>query len=126
MKLNKRVEFGIRAVEELYNVDGYIKTADLAKMVGTTTTFLEQILNGLKNAKIIEVKRGRNGGCKLTDRPTVFNAYEVATAVGFDVEFEFKGSNALGMLMDNFEAAWKNALIYPEECLESKKVASNE
>lgn len=83
MKLNKKLEIGINAVRVLKTKTDATKTADLAVEVGTTVNFLEQIMRNLKNAGIVDVKRGPGGGYMLNTSKNV-TAYDVAKAVGRD------------------------------------------
>lgn len=81
MKLTKKVVLGIKAVTALRTKAGYTKTSDLAKEVGTTVHFLEQIMRNLRASGIVEVKRGPGGGHFLPIDANV-TAYDVARAVG--------------------------------------------
>jgi len=83
MKLTKKVELGINAVNALKNCDKPVRTQDLAVQVGTTLHFLEQIMRNLRSAGIVTVKRGPGGGYTLASA-TAVTAHAVATAVGRD------------------------------------------
>lgn len=83
MKLNKKVELGIKAVEALKKYDAPSKISDLATEIGTTVNFLAQIMRNLRNEGIVTVKRGPGGGYVLPKDSTV-TAYHVAKAVGRD------------------------------------------
>jgi Rrf2 family protein len=83
MKLNKKVELGINAVNALKNKEGAVRTQDLAVEIGTTQHFLEQIMRNLRTAGIVVSVRGPGGGYKLVPDPKL-NAYTVAKAVGRD------------------------------------------
>lgn len=81
MKLNKKLELGIRAVNALKSRQTPTRTADIAGEVGTTVSFLEQVMRNLRTAGIVVVKRGPGGGYSLdTTKPVT--AYDVARAVG--------------------------------------------
>lgn len=83
MKLNKKLELGINAVNALKKYETPVRTVDLAVEVGTTLHFLEQIMRNLRAAGIVTVKRGPGGGYLLS-KDTEVNAYHVAKAVGRD------------------------------------------
>lgn len=84
MKINKKLELGIKAVSALKTKSGPTRTADLATEIGTTVNFLEQIMRNLRRAGIVTVKRGPGGGHVIAADQTNVNAYQVATAVGRD------------------------------------------
>jgi Rrf2 family protein len=82
MKLNKKLEIGINAVTALKKSgNGFVRTADLAKEIGTTVNFLEQIMRNLRTSGIVSVKRGPGGGYSL-NRESEVCAYSIAKAVG--------------------------------------------
>lgn len=81
MKLNKKLEIGINAVSALKKREGFVKTSDIAKEIGTTVNFLEQIMRNLRTSGIVTVKRGPGGGYSL-NKDSELTAYVVATAVG--------------------------------------------
>ena len=84
MKLTKKVELGIKAVTVLKTRSEPVRVEDLAKEIGTTMNFLEQIMRNLRRAGIAESIRGPGGGFVLSKTPTPFTAYHVATALGRD------------------------------------------
>lgn len=81
MKLNKKVELGIKAVNALKGRIAPTRTADIASQVGTTINFLEQIMRNLRAAGLVTVKRGPGGGYMLNEDKLI-TAYLVAEAVG--------------------------------------------
>lgn len=82
MKLNKKLELGIKAVETLKTLGTEpVRTQDLAVQVGTTTNFLEQVMRNLRTAGIVTSVRGPGGGYLLTNTKPV-TAFQVAQAVG--------------------------------------------
>lgn len=85
MKFNKKIELGIKAVRALKTKNGPTKTSDLAKEIGTTTHFLEQIMRNLRASGVVEVKRGPGGGHFLPVNSTA-TAYDVARSVGKLIE----------------------------------------
>lgn len=84
MKINKKLELGIKAVSALKTKSGPTRTSDLASEIGTTVSFLEQIMRNLRTAGIVTVKRGPGGGHVLAAEHANVSAYTVAKAVGRD------------------------------------------
>lgn len=84
MKLNKKLELGIKAVEKLKTLGTEpVRTQDLAVQIGTTTSFLEQVMRNLRIAGIVTATKGPNGGYSLAGKVQV-TAFQVAKAVGRD------------------------------------------
>ena len=81
MKLNKKLEIGINAVSALKKKKDLVKTAALANEIGTTPTFLVQIMHALRVADIVIVRRGQGGGFTI-DKDKEIMAYAIAKAVG--------------------------------------------
>jgi Rrf2 family iron-sulfur cluster assembly transcriptional regulator len=81
MKLNKKLELGISAVEALKKRGKPTRTVDLATEIGTTLHFLQQIMRNLHVAGIVTSIRGPGGGYTL-DTTKQVTALQVAEAVG--------------------------------------------
>lgn len=81
MKLNKKVEIGINAIEALKKRETFVRTKDIAVEVGTTVNFLEQIMRNLRTDGLVLVRRGPGGGYMLNKEAQV-TALDVANAVG--------------------------------------------
>lgn len=86
MKLNKKLEIGINAIKSLKVKNGPVRIFDLAPEIGTTTTFLEQIMRDLRIAGLISVKKGPGGGYQLSNPLSDITAYQVGMAVGRDLD----------------------------------------
>jgi len=82
MKLNKKVELGIKTLNALKNHDKLVRLSDLAVEIGTTAVFLTQIMRNLRQADLVLVKRGPGGGYELNRAIGDITAYQVARAVG--------------------------------------------
>lgn len=80
MKLTRKLEIGINAVNVLKSKTGPTKVADMTTDVGTTVNFLEQIMRNLREAGIVSVKRGPGGGYILNKEVPV-TAMQVAEAL---------------------------------------------
>jgi len=84
MKLNKKLEVGINAVNMLKNREGPTRTSDLANTIDTTINFLEQVMRNLRQAGLVTVRRGPGGGYVLNRENGPITAWHVAKAVGRD------------------------------------------
>lgn len=72
MKLSLRGEYALRAMMVLgsnYNPDSVTRIQAISKAQNIPQRFLEQILNDLKSAKLVESKRGVGGGYRLSRPP---------------------------------------------------------
>lgn len=71
MKLSKKGEYALRALIDLaMNSDkGVVQAHDVARKENIPVKFLEQILLALKNAGILQSRRGVGGGYSLTRPP---------------------------------------------------------
>lgn len=79
MKLSKRGEYGLRALQELaakYG-QGPVRTRDLADGNNIPRRFLEQILIMLKHGQIVRSKKGPRGGYSLARPPEDITLAEV-------------------------------------------------
>ncbi|MEO0145001.1 MAG: Rrf2 family transcriptional regulator [candidate division WOR-3 bacterium] len=68
LKLTNKVEYGIRALIRLY-LNGHLTTKELSNIELIPEPFLERIMIELKNAGIVEGKRGPRGGYYLKKEP---------------------------------------------------------
>ena len=113
MKLNKKLEIGINAVNILKTKTTATRTSDLALEIGTTVNFLEQIMRNLRTAGIVTVKRGPGGGYSL-NRETFGNvtALDVANAVGRNISSTTTtGGAPVGRLNQAIVDAFVNTVI---------------
>lgn len=72
MKLSKKTEYALRALSELalHADQGNLQSQELSRRENIPVKFLEQILLVLKNAGILQSRRGAGGGYTL-NRPAV-------------------------------------------------------
>lgn len=105
MRLNKKLEIGINAIGALKKRNGFVRTKDIAIEIGTTVSFLEQIMRNLLTSGIVKVKRGPGGGYSL-NKESEITALSVARAVGTfkDIAHEDNGSMALELCKNVVEA----------------------
>ena len=71
MKLSKRGEYGLRALQDLaaHYGEGPIPNKDLAERNNIPSRFLEQILLTLKHGQIVRSQKGPRGGYYLARPP---------------------------------------------------------
>jgi Rrf2 family cysteine metabolism transcriptional repressor len=71
MKLSKRGEYGLRALQDLarHHGDGPVPNKELAERNNIPTRFLEQILLTLKHGRIVRSRKGPQGGYYLARPP---------------------------------------------------------
>lgn len=113
MKLNKKLELGINAVQALKQRGKPTRTVDLASEIGTTLHFLEQIMRNLRTAGIVTSIRGPGGGYTLDPSKSV-TALQVAQAVGrkFDLSASPSFTNSpQERLQSALTAAFQNTTI---------------
>lgn len=79
MKLSKRGEYGLRALQDLArNYDqGPVRSKDLAKRNNIPRKFLEQIMLTLKHGRVVHSRRGPHGGYYLARSPEAIDLGEV-------------------------------------------------
>ena len=62
MRINKRIELGVRALRLLKVNKGPIRAEDLATFLDTSKVFMEQIMLKLNKSLLVKSVRGPNGG----------------------------------------------------------------
>jgi Rrf2 family protein len=79
MKLSKRGEYGLRALQDLaaHYGEGPVPNRDLAARNNVPPRFLEQILLTLKHGQIVRSQKGPRGGYYLARPPQQINLAEV-------------------------------------------------
>lgn len=83
MKFSQRTEYALRALLELgrrYG-DGPVSAREIAGAQKVPVRFLEQVLQELKRAGILESQRGASGGCWLAREPSQISVSEVVDVV---------------------------------------------
>lgn len=83
MKLNRKLEIALKALDILKTKRGHTRTEDMVVEADTTIHLLEHVMRELRIAGIVTVKRGPGGGYTLNTAGD-FSAYHVAMAVGRD------------------------------------------
>ena len=79
MRLSKRGEYGLRALQDLaiHHGMGPVPNKDLAKRNNIPPKFLEQILLTLKHGQVIRSQKGPKGGYYLARSPEQITLAEV-------------------------------------------------
>ena len=81
MKLSTRGEYALRALlvlgQDYMEDDSVVRIQEISEQQNIPKRFLEQILNDLKSAHIVESKRGVAGGYRLSRPPEKINLAEV-------------------------------------------------
>lgn len=105
LKINRNVEIALKAIEALAHSDKPVRVSDLAQKIGTTDSFLEQVVRKLRLAGITSAVRGPGGGVVLNKGQSV-SALKVAQAMGYVVP----RGNAMGSLTDRVRSRVFNVL----------------
>jgi Rrf2 family protein len=71
----------VAKIESLIAEDAYVSLKDVAKEMGLSQKFLEEIAAALKKAKLIEGRKGPGGGYKLARASHEISVYEIVTAL---------------------------------------------
>ena len=81
MKLSVRGEYALRALlvlaRDYQEDDSVVRIQEISQKQNIPKRFLEQILNDLKSAHLVESKRGVAGGYRLRRRPERINLAEI-------------------------------------------------
>lgn len=81
MKLSVRGEYALRALlvlaRDYQEDDSVVRIQEISRKQNIPKRFLEQILNDLKSAHLVESKRGVAGGYRLRRQPDKINLAEI-------------------------------------------------
>ena len=67
--LNISTDYAIRCLIYLSNSKGYVSTNEISARMSIPCKYAAQILNKLKKAGVVDVKRGKSGGFAMTYDP---------------------------------------------------------
>jgi Rrf2 family protein len=81
INFSRRTELGLAALRALDAAEGRVSRASLAQQVGTTATFLPQVMAPLVQAGWVASDRGPGGGYRLTDEASGVRLLDVVEAV---------------------------------------------
>lgn len=83
MRVTKKSGYGLVAMTELaqnFN-NSHISTKKIAEKYELPQPFLEKIMRELKDAELVEVKRGRGGGYELAEKPRDISVKSVVSVL---------------------------------------------
>jgi Rrf2 family protein len=81
VSFSRRTELGLAALRALATADERVSRASLAGQVGTTASFLPQVMAPLVQAGWVVSERGPGGGYRLTDKAYKARLLDVLEAV---------------------------------------------
>ncbi len=84
MKVSVQVDYACRVMAELARLHGSGALAQidhLSKVEAVPATFLAQLLCKLRNAGLIQSRRGNHGGYTLARAPEEISLYDILTAI---------------------------------------------
>lgn len=110
LKLNKKLEIGMNAVAVLKKRSDYTSANELADQIGTTVSFIEQIMRNLRISGIVKVKHGPGGGY-LLNKQAELTAYTVAKSVGRFTGNLKRGDSAPSQLQRNIIEAFRSTKL---------------
>ena len=93
MQLTRKTDYGLRAISELARrPEEATPIANIAQLHGIPDSFLEKIMQELRQAGLVEATHGRSGGYRLARPPQQISLKEVVHAL--------EGPIALVMCLD--------------------------
>ena len=83
MRFSAKAEYGVKAILELAAQSGRVpvQVRNIAKNQGLPVRFLEQVMNALKKAGLVESIRGAQGGYLLNRSPKEISLGDVLNAI---------------------------------------------
>jgi Rrf2 family iron-sulfur cluster assembly transcriptional regulator len=123
MRLQAKTRYGVRAVFDIafHQTQGAVQAKDIARREDIPLRYLEQIVQDLKRAGIVESRRGPRGGYTLRRAPDDLRLGEVVGALQGSVEVDLhdNGRSAGGRVtaslwheLQNHVAAWFDGVTF--------------
>ncbi|NLV99508.1 MAG: Rrf2 family transcriptional regulator [Clostridiaceae bacterium] len=81
MQINLTTDYAIRAVLQLAKSDGILSTTKIAEEMNIPGNYLPSIIQKLREAGIVSVKRGAKGGSCLARPASEISLFEVVNAM---------------------------------------------
>lgn len=81
MQLNITTDYAIRAVLQLAKSDKVLSTTKIAEKMNIPCNYLPSIIQKLREAGIVSVKRGAKGGSALAKPASEISLYEIVNAM---------------------------------------------
>lgn len=93
MKITSNEEYGLRIILRVAKIasadhnkeDRLVTLNEIASNEGITSDYAMIFITALKNSKLLESVRGKNGGYKLTKKPEKINLLEVSKAMTAEI-----------------------------------------
>lgn len=114
MKLfNTRIEYGFKAITLLANRadENPLNAGQIASELGIPKEYTSKILQALAKDGLIESKRGKNGGFKLTKDPGNLSIGEILYSLGIELDankcllgFEVSGNCSTCFINDQWKS----------------------
>lgn len=125
MKVSQRVTYGIMAIVDLaLNArESPIQARAIARRQGIPVRFLEQVLNSMKKAGLVDSLRGSQGGYRLQKAPSALSVADVLEALdGPVLRRAFEGGTTSDRYMSKTELllgqVWKQVAQAEHEVLQ--------
>lgn len=125
MKVSQRVTYGIMAIVDLaLNAkESPIQARAIARRQGIPVRFLEQVLNSMKKAGLVDSLRGSQGGYRLQKAPSALSVADVLEALdGPVLRRAFEGGTTSDRYMSKMELllgqVWKQVAQAEHEVLQ--------
>jgi Rrf2 family cysteine metabolism transcriptional repressor len=81
MIVSVKAQYGLRAVLEIACHDGLVTIAEVAEAQRVPRRYLEGILNQLRKAGMLDVRRGRRGGYRLGRNPAQIRVGDIVRLI---------------------------------------------
>ena len=81
LEISRKTYLALRAFAHLGEADDRVKGKDLAEAIGTSTSFLAQVMTPLVREGWVESEPGRGGGYKTAKDPEEISVLELIEAV---------------------------------------------
>jgi len=82
MKVTRRFRYGLRAVAAIATSPAPLSAARIAKEQDLSPKYLEAILGALRQAGLLEARRGPRGGYRLAREPASIRLFDIMAALG--------------------------------------------
>jgi len=80
MRISTKGRYGLAIMLALYKSNQSTRALDIAKLLGVSKIYLEQVFTALKNAKLVLSTKGANGGYSINPSGDTISAYDILRA----------------------------------------------
>lgn len=82
MQITRKTDYGLRAISDLaQHGESAVPIGDIAQKHGIPDSFLEKIMQGLRQSGLVEATHGRGGGYTLSRPPSEISIKDVVHAL---------------------------------------------